>query len=85
MNEVFPVLAGAVVGLAIYHIASRRLRVLFLAVCSLGFGAAASWLSGELAISWGYALIDVGQVLVTATLSLMLATAWRRRALRPRS
>jgi hypothetical protein len=82
MDEVFPVLAGVVVGLAIHHVTTAWLRVLFLAVLSLGFGTAASWLSGELAISWAYILIDTGQVFVAASLTAVLAAAWRRRAWR---
>jgi hypothetical protein len=53
MDEVFAVLAGVVVGLAIHHIRSRLIRVLSIGVCSLGVGAAASWLSGELSLLAG--------------------------------
>lgn len=79
MDEVFPVLAGVVVGLAMHHISARWLRLLLLAVLSLCLGTAASWLSGELAISWTYILIDAGQVLVAAGMTAVLAAAWRRR------
>ncbi len=82
MDEVFPVLAGIVVGIAIHHITSRWFRVLLLTGFSLGLGTAASWLSGELAIDWAYILIDAGQVLVAAILTSVLAAAWRRRAWR---
>ena len=85
MDEVFPVLAGVVVGLAIHHVTPTWLRVLLLALFSLGFGTAASFLSGELAISWAYILIDTGQVLVAASLTAVLVALWRRRAWRLRS
>ena len=38
----------------------------------------ASWISGELAVSWLYVLIDTAQVLVAA----LLVRAWRRRSWR---
>ena len=81
MAEVFPVLAGIVVGLVAYSIASRRLQALFTAVMSLAFGVTASWVSGELAVSWLYAAIDVWQVLLAAVLTTGLVTIWRRRRL----
>jgi len=85
MEEFFPVLAGVVIGLATHHLASTRLRLLILAVCGLVFGATASYLSGELAISWVYIAIDAVQVLVAASLTAGLAALWRRRAWRFRS
>ena len=85
MEEVFPVLSGIVIGLAVHPIASRRLRSIILAVLSVAFGVTASWISGELAVSVFYILIDVAQVLVAAILTSVLVAAWRRRGLRLRS
>ena len=85
MEEVFPVLAGVVVGLAIHSICSSTIRAVILAIAALGFGALASWISGELAVSVVYVAIDAAQVAVAAVLTAMLAVAWRRRALRVRS
>jgi hypothetical protein len=85
MEEVFPVLAGVVVGLALHHLTSKALRAVLVAVFSLGFGAVAAWISGELAISPVYVAIDAGQVALAAVLTAILAAAWRRRALRARS
>jgi len=85
MEEVFPVLAGVVVGLALQPVASRRLRGVLIAVLSLVFGTAAAWVSGELAVSPIYIAIDAAQVGVAAVLTGMLVAAWRRRALRTRS
>jgi hypothetical protein len=79
MDEVFPVLAGVALGLAFHHIGSR-LRIVLLAVLALAFGVVASWISGELAISWVYILIDTAQVLSAAVLTATLVMAWRRRA-----
>ena len=84
MDEVFPVLAGVVLGLLTHAIASKRLRAILIAVGSVGFGAVASWISGELALSVVYVAIDAAQVAVAAVLTAVLAVAWRRRALRTR-
>jgi hypothetical protein len=43
-------------------------------------GATASWVSGELAVSWLYLLVDIGQVLAAGTLTWILAVRWRRYA-----
>jgi hypothetical protein len=85
MEEVFPVLAGVALGLATHHLTSTRLRVLILGVSSLILGATASYLSGELAISWVYIAIDAVQVLVAAGLTAVLAALWGRRAWRFRA
>jgi hypothetical protein len=85
MEEVFPVLAGVVVGLALHPLRSRLLRSLLVFVASLGLGGLASWVAGELAVSPVYIAIDAAQVAIAAILTAMLVTAWRRRALRLRS
>jgi len=85
MEEVFPVLAGVVVGLALHALKSRTLRSILALIAALGFGALAAWVSGELAISPVYIVIDAAQVAIAAILTAMLVTAWRRRALRIRS
>ena len=85
MEEVFPVLAGVVVGLALHPLKSRVLRSILVLVASLGFGALAAWVAGELALSPVYIAIDAAQVAIAAILTAMLVTAWRRRALRTRS
>jgi hypothetical protein len=82
MDEVFPVLAGVIVGLVTQILASRRARGLALGALSVLFGALATWISGEFPISWIYLLIDIAQVLGVALLTWGLATAWRRRAWR---
>ena len=85
MEEVFPVLAGIVVGLALHPLKSRALRGILVAVAGLGFGTLAAWVSGELAISPIYVAIDAAQVALAALGTTMLAAAWRRRQLRTRS
>src|SRR5206468_380329 len=62
MDEVFPVLAGVVLGLVAGYIPSSQLRALVIVVLSAVLGAAASWISGELLQSWFYVAIDTAQV-----------------------
>lgn len=78
MEEIFPVGAGVVLGLAIAWLAPSRLRGWLLAVGSVVIGAMASWVSGELGVSWRYLLVDIGQVLLAGALSWILAVRWRR-------
>jgi len=80
MNEILPVMAGAVIGLLIPYLPTLRWRVWALIVLSVGCGAAASWISGELAVSMGYVAIDAAQVSIAASLTWTLSARWRRRA-----
>ena len=79
MDEVFPVLAGIVVGLATHRAHPMWLRVCLVAALALVFGAIASWVSGELAISRIYVLIDAAQVGAAAVMTAVLVRVWRRR------
>ena len=81
MDEVFPVLAGVVVGLVIPIVVSpSRLRWLVLMVLSVVLGSVATWVSGELAISAVYLLVDITQVLGAAIATAVLVSIWRRRS-----
>ena len=81
MDEVFPVLAGVVVGLVIPIVVSpSRLRWLVLVVLSVVLGSVATWVSGELAISAVYLLVDITQVLGAAIATVVLVGIWRRRS-----
>jgi hypothetical protein len=79
MDEVFPVLAGIVVGLATHRVHRMWLRVCLVTALALASGAIASWVSGELAISQIYVLIDAAQVGVAAVMTAVLVGVWRRR------
>lgn len=81
MDEVFPVLAGIVLGL-ITAPTSRWLRGVLIPVLGLALGALASWVSGELAISWTYILIDSAQVIAAAVMTSILVRVWQRRRAR---
>lgn len=78
-NEIFPVVAGIVAALLAFRVASPRRRLTVFAALSILFGVTASWASGELSVSWGYVLFDIGQVLVSGALTLLLAAVWQRR------
>ncbi|HZQ37070.1 MAG TPA: hypothetical protein VFD32_14155 [Dehalococcoidia bacterium] len=78
MNEIFPVVAGAAVGAGVLRLAAGRLRIAaLLALCVL-VGLAASAISGELELSWGFAPVDVVEALVAGSLTLGLLMAWQR-------
>ena len=79
MDEVFPVLAGIVVGLATHAVRPIWLKALLIGSLGIALGAAASWLSGELAVSWVYVLIDAAQVLGTGIMTGILVRVWLRR------
>lgn len=79
MEEVFPVLAGVVVRLAVHSMRSVWLRLSLLVLFGLGFGLVASSISGELAISWTYALIDIAEVIGSGAMTIVGITIWHRR------
>ena len=80
MDEVFPVLAGVIVGLVVPTAMSpSRLRWLVMGVLSVVLGAVATWISGELTISAVYLLIDIAQVLGAAVATTVLVGVWRGR------
>jgi hypothetical protein len=55
------------------------LRAVLVTVLGVALGALASWVSGELAISWTYILIDSAQVIVAAVMTSILVRVWQRR------
>ena len=78
MEEVFPIGSGVVLGLVIAYLVPGRLRTWVLGGVSVVIGAMASWVSGELAISWLYLLVDIAQVLVAGAMTWFLAVRWGR-------
>jgi hypothetical protein len=82
MDEVFPVLAGIALGLATFTLRSVWLRVAVVGTLGGALGAGASWISGELAVSRLYVLVDAAQVMVAAFLTGALARRWLRRRAR---
>jgi hypothetical protein len=82
MDEVFPVLSGIVLGLVIHAIGPAWLKVASIGICGIALGTLASWISGELAVSWVYLLVDAGQVIAAAIMTGVLARIWLRRRVR---
>ena len=82
MEEVFPVLAGVAVGLVAHLVGSIRLRAVLIAVFGVAFGACASWISGEVAVSWVYLGIDTAQVIGASVMTMFLVHVWLRRQAR---
>lgn len=65
MNELLPVLSGLVVGGSLGLCAPRK-RPRVAALASVVLGLLATVVSGEYAVSWGYLLVDVPLVAVSA-------------------
>jgi hypothetical protein len=80
MDELFPLAAGAVIGLAVQWVRGPRLRAMVLVALCLVFGALASFISGELEVSWSFISVDTVLVFVGALLAVGAAALWRRRA-----
>ncbi|MBO9307115.1 hypothetical protein [Thermomicrobium sp.] len=74
MGEILPISAGILVGLICWRIASVRLRTAALVVLSVLFGALASLVNGELALSWGFLLIDIPLVFLVAVGTSLLVS-----------
>jgi hypothetical protein len=82
MDEVFPVLAGIVLGLATFAVRPTWLKAAMVGALGVALGAVASWISGELAITGFYLLVDSAQVIGAAILTGALARLWLRRRAR---
>lgn len=80
MEEFIPVAAGVVVGLLAHRVGSTRVRAMVFVILSMAAGIFSSWITGELAVSWHFVAIDIGQVLGVGVLTLvLLATVQRIR------
>jgi hypothetical protein len=82
VNEVFPVVAGILIGLASQLGIPARWRTHFLLALSVVFGLTATVISGEAELSWGFLPIDVALVLLSAGATAVLTAAVRNRTLR---
>jgi hypothetical protein len=72
MDELFPIVSGVVLGIVVAGV-RPSLRPWVGIALSIGLGLAATALSGELAIGWGYLLVDIPLVAVSAGVSFTLA------------
>src|SRR6266508_5689835 len=80
MEEVFPIAAGAVIGLLVQWVPGPRRRAAVLVLLCLVFGALASFLAGELELSMAFISVDTVLVFFGALLAVSAAALWRRRA-----
>ncbi|MBA3945591.1 MAG: hypothetical protein H0X37_13620 [Herpetosiphonaceae bacterium] len=80
MDELFPITVGVVLGALVQLIRTPRLRVVALLVVSLLAGVLASYVSGELLLSWSFVVIDIAEVGVAAVATAGLAILWQRRS-----
>jgi len=76
MEELFPIISGLVIGLILGGIAPR-LRFWVGAILAIVFGVLATVISGEFHISWGFLLIDIPLVAISAVLGLSIARRLR--------
>lgn len=77
MGELFPVLAGVCIGFVVQWIASIRMRNIALFVLSILAGFTASYISGELFVSWDFLLFDIPLVFLAAVVTSVVI-AWQR-------
>lgn len=74
MTELVPIFTGVVLGLlAGSLVPALSLRMVVLLSVPLGIGASA--VTGELNISWGYILVDIPEVALSAAVAFALARA----------
>ncbi|HMN26852.1 MAG TPA: hypothetical protein PKE45_01765 [Caldilineaceae bacterium] len=83
MGELFPVLAGVCIGFVVQRIASIRVRNIALFALSMLAGLTASYISGELFVSWGFLLFDILLVFLGA-IATSLALTWQQSRQMPR-
>ncbi len=79
MQELFPIMAGALIGVAVMAIRSQKLRAVALVIGCLVFGFLASAMSGELEESWSFLSVDTLLVFMGGFAVVILLTAVQRR------
>lgn len=84
MGEVFPVIAGVLIGLLASRLPAVRTRWIVSTLLTLIAGFAATFLSGESEESWAFVLVDIGLVAIVAAISWGIATMVTRRLAQPR-
>lgn len=80
MQELFPFVSGAIIGLVVQQLSSTRLKVILFVVLCVIFGFLASYFSGELEVWWGFITFDMLLVWLGGLLAVGAVEAWRRRA-----
>jgi hypothetical protein len=78
MQELFPLTVGMIIGALIQKIRRPNLRILALVILCIAFGLVASFINGELSLSWSFLTFDAALVWVGAAVSIGLSAGWRR-------
>ena len=76
MYEILAIMAGVVIGLIAQRLPSLLLKIATIVAGSVAVGAIVSSISGELSISWGFLVFDIGQVLTAAAVAVVLSALW---------
>src|SRR3954451_11560077 len=79
LRELFPVACGLGVGTGL-AVVRPGLHLPTGMVLSVGLGFAATAVTGELALTWEYLLVDIPLVAACAVVGLKVTRAWRVRA-----
>jgi hypothetical protein len=77
--EILAIVAGVLIGLIAARLSSIPLKIAAIVTGSVAVGAIVSSISGELSISWGFLVFDIGQVLIAAAVAMTLSAVWRNR------
>jgi hypothetical protein len=77
--EILAIVAGVVIGLIAVRLSSTPLKIATIITGSVAVGVIVSSISGELSISWGFLVFDIGQVLIAAAVAMTLSAVWRSR------
>jgi hypothetical protein len=81
MSEVFPLLSGLLVGLAL-GLLRPKTRLITGVVAAIILGTAATIVSGEYKIGWEFLLVDIPLVAASCAASFLALRMLRRRQLR---
>lgn len=82
MEEIVPIVAGALTAAIALRFASTRTRIAVVIGLSILFGLLASLISGELATSWVFVLFDISFVLIAALIVWGAFYLWQQRGAR---
>ncbi|MDP9316911.1 MAG: hypothetical protein M3R24_39660 [Chloroflexota bacterium] len=82
MHEILPIVAGIAIGFLAQRLPSFNLRIITLSMLSVLYGVCASYISGELLISWSYILIDTALVMLSAVVTVAATKWWTHRTSR---
>jgi hypothetical protein len=77
--EILAIVAGVVIGLIAARLSSTTLKIAAIITGSVAVGVIVSSISGELSISWGFLVFDIGQVLIAAAVAVVLSSLWQHQ------